>query len=89
MNDISPPEPTLRERQRSRNLIMFYDDFVEFHCSCAFLCDAVTGMLQSNAEVDSETLEGIRAYSDQVKQAARDLKKKLDAIQEAASSDNR
>lgn len=84
MNDISPPEATLRERQRSRNFLVLYDDFVEFQCSCAFLCDAVTGMLQSYAEIDSETLEGVRAYSDQVKQTARDLKK-LDAIQETAS----
>lgn len=85
MNNISPPESTLRERQRSRNLLMFYDDFVEFQCSCAFLCDAVTAMLQSNVEVEHETREGVNAYSDQIKQAARDLKKKLDAIHEMSS----
>lgn len=82
MPDISPDESTIRKRQRSRRLLSFYDDFAEFQSSCAFFCDAVIGILHTDTEIDRDTLEGIRAYSDQVKDAASELKEKLKLIQE-------
>lgn len=83
MSDISPAKSTLRKRQRSRSLLSFYDDYAEFQSRCAFFCDAVIGILHADTEVDRDTLEGIRAYSDQVKGAASELKEKLKLIQEA------
>lgn len=82
MSDISPIESTVQERQRSRALLSLYDDFADFQSSCAFFCDAVIGILSTDTEIDRDTLEGIRSYSDEVKGAASELKGKLKLIHE-------
>lgn len=82
MHEPSQIDPRLRDRQRAQELLMFYDEFAEFQSSCAFFCDAVTGILQAEAEVELNTLEGIRAYSEQIKHTASGLKERLNLIRE-------
>lgn len=85
MCDLPLRESTVGDHQRSLDLLIFFDEFVEFQGACAFFCDAVTGMLETNMEFDGSTLDGMRAYSDHVKQTAHELKGKLNVIREAGA----
>lgn len=76
------PESTLCSHQTPQDLLALYDDFVEFQGSCAFFCDAVTGILDTNVDLDGDTMEGMRSYAANVKQSANELKKRLRIIRE-------
>lgn len=46
MREPSEVDLVVRDRQRSQDLLMFYDEFAELQSSCAFFCDAVAALLK-------------------------------------------
>lgn len=82
MRGLPPNETTLLDRQRSQELLMFYDDFVDLQDNCAFFCDAVTCLLNAETGLDASTMEGLRSYSDRIKRLGGELKGRLEVIRE-------
>lgn len=74
--------PTLAPATLAQELLTFYDDFVEFHSCCAFLCDAITAMAATGIELDEASQEGAHIFSSQIKHNAQQLKDRLQVLQE-------
>lgn len=68
----------------AQELLAFYDDFVEFQSSCAFMCDAVTAMATTGMELDEASREGVHIFASQVKHHAQVLKDRLQVLQEVS-----
>lgn len=64
------------------DLVAVYDKFVELQDTYAFLCEAITALMENNSELDHSTLEGMRAFSEDTKQTASELKKDFDDLLE-------
>lgn len=82
MRELSLEDPTILNRQRSQELLMFYDDFLDLQDSCSFFCDAVMCLLEVEAALDPSTMEGVRSYSDRIKRLGGELKGRLELIRE-------
>lgn len=82
MRELPPNEPTVLDRQRSQELLMFYDDFMDLQDSCAFFCDAVICLLDAESGVDPSTMDGLRSYADRMKRLGGELKGRLEAMRE-------
>ena len=67
------------------DLLNFYDDFVELHDNCSFLCDAFACLATEEDYLDSSTAMGISRYSHWIKLRAQKLKQDLKKIHEKAS----
>lgn len=80
MHELPPREPTVLDRQRSQELLMFYDDFTDLQDSCAFFCDAVTCLLEAETGLDASTMKGVKSYSDRIKRLGGELKGRLEVI---------
>lgn len=65
----------------SHGLVDFYDDFVEFHDHCSFLCDAIASMVGQDDQFDACTVMGIKRACFWVKDRGQDLKKELQQLQ--------
>ena len=63
-------------------LVSFYDDFVEFHDNCSFLCDAIAAMVGEEEYFDRSTYLGIKRYCYRIKDKVQELKQDLASIQE-------
>ena len=67
-----------------RDLLHFYDSYIEFHDHCSFLCDAFAGLTIEEDFLDSSTAMGVSRYSHWVKRKAQELKQDLQKIHEKA-----
>ena len=67
------------------DLLNFYDDFVELHDNCSFLCDAFACLATEEDYLDSSTAMGISRYSHWIKLRVQKLKQDLKKIHEKAS----
>ena len=79
--DASKLAPTAIET----DLLNFYDDFVELHDNCSFLCDAFACLATEEDYLDTSTAMGISRYSHWIKHRAQKLKQDLKKIHEKAS----
>jgi len=66
----------------AENLVVFYDEFVEFQAYCALLCDALSCMATTEMGLDDATQRGVTAFSGYLKRRVEDLKISLKKIQE-------
>lgn len=64
------------------DLLHFYDNYIEFHDHCSFLCDAFAGLTIESDCLDSSTTMGVSRYSHWVKRRAQELKQDLKQIHE-------
>lgn len=76
---------TLSEKETGQKseLIIFYDDFVEFQENCAFLCDAIASMSTGEDRFDACTAAGINEFCHSVKDRSEQLRRELKKIQES------
>jgi len=72
----------------AQDLVVFYDEFVEFQAYCAFLCDALSAMVISEIILDDATQRGVSAYASQLKQRVEALKISLKQIQQKSCAGN-
>lgn len=82
MTDFSPHKSGSNCSGLGPDLVTFYDEFVELQDAYAFLGDAITALMRTNAELDRATLEGMSAFANDTKQSAGELKGKLKIILE-------
>ena len=68
-----------------KDLLVFYDEFVEFEGYCAFLCDAFACMASAKFELHEATQRGVEAFTSKLKQRVGELKSGLKIIQEKSS----
>jgi len=72
----------------AENLVVFYDEFVEFQAYCALLCDALSCMATTEMGLDDATQRGVTAFSGYLKRRVEDLKISLRKIQEKSCEEN-
>lgn len=80
MRDSS--QPFNESDSLAENLIVFYDEFVEFQAYCALLCDALSCMATTEMGLDDATQRGVNAFSSYLKRRVEELKITLKQIQE-------
>ncbi len=66
------------------DLLVFYDNFVEFHDHCSFLCDAFASLATEDDYLDNSTAMGVSRYSHWVKHRAHELRQDLQQIHKKA-----
>ena len=76
--------PKTQETSLATDLLHFYDEFVEFHDYCAFLCDAFACLATEEDYLDASTAMGVSRFSHWVKRRTHMLKQELKQIQERA-----
>jgi len=79
MSKSKPTKPSLEA-----DLLHFYDNFVEFHDHCSFLCDAFSSLATEDDYMDNSTAMGASRYSHWVKHRAQELKQNLQQIHKKA-----
>ena len=62
------------------DLLNFYDDFVELHDHCAFLCDAYASLAGADEPLEASTVMGLKPYGYWVKERMETLKRELQAL---------
>ena len=72
----------------AENLVVFYDEFLEFQAYCALLCDALSCMATTEMNLDEATQRGVSAFSGYLKQRVEELKINLKHIQEKSCSED-
>jgi len=72
----------------AENLVMFYDEFLEFQGYCSLLCDAMSCMAMTEMGLDDATKRGVYTFSGYLKERVEELKTTLKIIQEKSSNDN-
>ncbi len=68
-------------------LLHFYDEFVEFHDHCSFLCDAFVCLASEEDCLEASTVMGVSRYSQWLKRRARELKEELRQIQKRSHTE--
>jgi hypothetical protein len=66
----------------AENLIVFYDEFLEFQGYCALLCDAMSCMAMTEMGLDDATKRGVYTFSGYLKERVEELRATLKKIQE-------
>lgn len=77
----------IRIAAKPATMVGFYDDFVEFHDSCSFLCDAVACMIEEQEQFDYSTTLGIKRYCYWIKDRVQALKEELSQLQECLTTE--
>lgn len=77
MSDSITNPPDLRTQ-----LLVLYDDFVEFQGYSAFMCDAIVAMTAKGTEWDEASIRGISVLTREIKQRAASMKTRLREIHE-------
>jgi hypothetical protein len=72
----------------AENLVVFYDEFVEFQAYCALLCDALSCMAITEMRLDDATQRGVHTFSGYLKRRVEELKFTLKQIQEKSCKEN-
>lgn len=88
MNDSSA-RPSASDNSLSEDLVVFYDEFVEFQAYCAFLCDALGSMALAQIDLDDATRRGVSAFAGDLKYRVEVLKIELKRIQEKSCVSDR
>lgn len=85
-----PKAKATREKSLTNDLLFLYDDFAELDACYAFFCDAVAS-INSNREdiLDGASAEGLRFFSQWLKERSQAFKRELNAVWLAASSHER
>lgn len=85
------PKPSTKPTKTPLNtdLLHFYDNFVELHDHCAFLCDAVACLAADGASLDDSTARGVSRYCHWMKSRMDALKDDLKHIREKARDENK
>ena len=63
-------------------LMELYDNLTTFNERCAFLCDAIPGLLSRDYEPDEQTIAGTHRYLMDLRTQAQALQIELEAIRE-------
>lgn len=84
--DDFPLQSANADSPLAEDVVVFYDEFVEFQAYCAFLCDALSSMAIAHMELDDVTRHGITVFSGQLKLRVEVLKMKLKQIHEKSSA---
>ena len=58
-------------------LLVFFDDFVEFHDNCAFLCEAIASLVTEEDRFDTHTAMGIKRFCYWLKNRSEELNQDL------------
>lgn len=82
MPDLPFQAPGSNDSKFTADLVTVYDKFIELQDTYAFLCDAITALMETNSELDHSTLEGMRAFADNAKQTANELKRNFKELLE-------
>ena len=61
----------------SRELLEFYDDFIEFQNLCMYLCDTVVALSIAEVLIDKRNMNELQVCAGQIKERAELLGKKL------------
>lgn len=77
MSEMAPGNRLTEKSDVGLDLLDVDDDLAELSDHCSFLCDAVVSILRINDGVDSGTLGGLHAYSEQIKQQVRQLRDRV------------
>ncbi len=72
----------------AKDLVAFYDEFLEFQGYCALLCDAMSCMAMTEMELDDATRRGVSTFSSYLKQRVEELKIGLKQIQEKSCKES-
>lgn len=81
-----PSEPPNKRQPLSNDLLALYDEFAELDACSAFFCDAVTYISTRDDALDESTAEGLRFFSQWMKEKSASFKQELNAAWLAASS---
>lgn len=74
------PELTEVDLLLSIELLDLYEEFVDLHCNCSFLFDAITCMLNSNTEMDPVAVEGLCSLSWQMRRKGDQVKEEFNRL---------
>lgn len=81
---------TTKQHSVQLELLSLYDDYAELDACYAFFCDAVAALSSDRDEgLDSASAEGLRFFSQWLKQRSTDFKGELNATWLHASSQER
>lgn len=85
MDESKIKKITSRKRQK-QDLLAAYDDFIEFHDYCSFLCDAVSALFSESmeGEPDRRTMMGLRRQCGDLKERAERLEEVLEKLYKEA-----
>ena len=79
---------TLMETPMAPNLLQVYDDFVDLHDDCAFMCEAFASLVGKETLLDESTAIGARRFCHWMKRRMGELKEDLSEINEKAHVKN-
>lgn len=82
MTDLTRHNPVSNDSKLTMDLLTIYDEFVEMQDTYAFLCDAITSLLQTHSELDHTTLEGMRGFANEAKHSASELRERFKNVLE-------
>ena len=71
------------------DLLALYDEFVELDACSAFFCDAVAAITSKEDLLDDSSAEGLRFFSQWLKEKSTSFKRELNAAWLAASANER
>ena len=78
-------QPKPQDATASADLVQLFDQFVDFHDHCAFMCDAFACIAADEDGLDPSTVEGVRRYTEWLKRRAHGLKQDFRRIQERSA----
>ena len=78
----------LSQTPLSIDLLNFYDEFVEIHDYCFFLCEAFTSLVAEDNCLDIDTAMGASRFCNLIKQRMQELKGDLKQIHKKAYTQN-
>ncbi|MES2824989.1 MAG: hypothetical protein V4732_15395 [Pseudomonadota bacterium] len=79
---FAAPNPSTTEPNLGVDLLIFYDDFLEFQGCCTFLCDSFMSLSETDMNLDEACIRGVHIFSGQVKRTAETLKDRLKVLLE-------
>lgn len=82
MPTLPPNTAVSNDSKLVMDLLALYDAFVEIQDTYAFLGDAITSLLQTHSELEYATLEGMRAFANEAKHSAGELKDRFKNVLE-------
>jgi len=68
----------------AKQLLEFYEEFLNFQADCSFLCEAITSMATEEEFLGSETALGITRFSHSVKGRTKELRQTLHKLYQQA-----
>jgi hypothetical protein len=66
--------------QLQLKVLQLYDEFAQFSCQCAFLCDSFSTISAQPEFIEPETIDGIQYYSRWLKTRTLEIKSELKKV---------